>query len=124
MNAVARAAGLPEGALARVAEQLREEGYEALRAPTTLLADPWFADLLAEASSEWVPVPEGPGAGRSIAELAVRTRTGASILAVENAEGTQVNPAPDRRLEARDRILAIGNPDALAKLRTLLGEGP
>ncbi|HME71377.1 MAG TPA: NAD-binding protein, partial [Myxococcota bacterium] len=124
MNVVARAAGVPDGALARVADQLREEGYEALRAPATLLADPWFADLLAEASSEWVPVPEGPGAGRSIGELAVRTRTGASILAVESAGGTQVNPAPDRRLAAGDRILAIGNTEALAKLRALLGEGP
>jgi CPA2 family monovalent cation:H+ antiporter-2 len=124
MNAVGRVAGVPEGALTRVADQLREEGYETLRAPATLLADPWFADLLAEASSEWVVVPQGAGAGRSIGELAVRTRTGASILAVESAEGTQVNPEPDRRLAAGDRILALGNAEALAKLRALLGEGP
>jgi len=123
MSAVARAAGVPDGALARVADQLREEGYEALRAPATFLADPWFADLLAEASSEWIPVPEGPGAGHSIGTLAVRTRTGASILAVESSEGTQVNPAPDRKLAAGDRILAIGNTEALAKLRALLREG-
>jgi len=123
MSAVGRAAGVAEGALARVADQLREEGYEALRAPATLLADPWFADLLTEASSEWIAVPEGPGTGRSIGELAVRTRTGASILAVENAEGTQVNPEPDRRLAAGERILALGSAEALARLRRLLGEG-
>jgi K+:H+ antiporter len=123
MSVVARAAGVPDGALARVADQLREESYEALRAPATLLADPWFADLLAEASSEWVPVPEGPAAGCSIGALAVRTRTGASILAVESTEGTQVNPAPERKLAAGDRILALGNSEALAKLRTLLREG-
>ena len=90
----------------------------------TLLADPWFADLLAEVSSEWVSVPEGPEAGRSIGELAVRTRTGASILAVESAEGTQVNPAPERELAAGDRVLAIGSTEALAKLRALLGGAP
>ncbi|HTF35418.1 MAG TPA: cation:proton antiporter [Myxococcota bacterium] len=124
MSAVGRAAGVPDGALARVADQLREEGYEALRAPATLLADPWFADLLAEVSSEWVSVPEGPEAGHSIGELAVRTRTGASILAVESAEGTQVNPAPERELAAGDRVLAIGSTEALAKLRALLGGAP
>jgi len=123
LSAVGSAAGVPGGALTRVADQLREEGYEALRAPATVLADPWFADLLAEASSEWVSVQAGPGAGRSIGELAVRARTGASILAVESAEGTQVNPPPERVLAAGDRVLALGNTEALARLRSLLGEG-
>jgi len=123
LGAVGSAAGVPAGALTRVADQLREEGYEALRAPATVLADPWFADLFAEASSEWISVLAGPGAGRSIGELAVRARTGASILAVESAEGTQVNPPPDRLLAAGDRVLALGNSEALARLRSLLGEG-
>jgi K+/H+ antiporter YhaU regulatory subunit KhtT len=54
----------------------------------------------------------------------VRTRTGANVLAVESSDGLHMNPAPDRKLAVGDRVLAIESTEALAKLRTLLGEDP
>ncbi len=121
MSAVAKAAGVSGEAVARVADQLREEGYEALRAPTTVLADPWFADLLADAATEWIDVPAGPASGRSLSELEVRSRTGASVVAVRRGDDTEVNPPPERRLADGDRLLVLGSPDALGRLRDLLG---
>jgi CPA2 family monovalent cation:H+ antiporter-2 len=121
MGAVAKAAGVSGEAVARVADQLREEGYEALRAPATVLADPWFADLLADAATEWVDVPAGPASGRSLSELEVRARTGVSVVALRRGGDTDVNPAPDRRLAEGDRLLVLGSPDALVRLRELLG---
>jgi voltage-gated potassium channel len=60
--------------------------------------------------------------GRSIEDLEVRTRTGATILAVRR-EATGIfhtNPAPDTSLSTGDRIIAIGTPVQITKLEDLL----
>jgi len=60
--------------------------------------------------------------GRSISDLEVRSRTGATILAVRRA-ATGVfatNPAPDSHLNTGDRIIAIGTPAQIAKLEELI----
>jgi voltage-gated potassium channel len=60
--------------------------------------------------------------GRSIGDLEVRSRTGATILAVRSA-ATGVfatNPAPDWPLNTGDRIIAIGTPAQITKLEELI----
>jgi CPA2 family monovalent cation:H+ antiporter-2 len=120
ISAVMRSLAVPEEAVARVEDALRDEGYEALRASSNLLLDPWFEDLLREATTDWIAIPDGPAAGRSIEELAIRTRTGASILAVRHGEQIERNPPPERRLEAGEELLALGEPEALERLRALV----
>ncbi len=44
--------GVGESAIARFAGELREEGYEHLRAPTGAILDPWLAELLDEEEDE------------------------------------------------------------------------
>jgi voltage-gated potassium channel len=60
--------------------------------------------------------------GRSIGDLEVRTRTGATILAVRRAATGvfQTNPAPESLLNTGDRIIAIGTPGQITKLEKLL----
>jgi voltage-gated potassium channel len=64
--------------------------------------------------------------GQSIADLAVRKRTGATILAVRHAStgAFDTNPSPDLRLQSGDMIIAIGTPAEIAKLEELIGVVP
>jgi CPA2 family monovalent cation:H+ antiporter-2 len=117
---VLREYGLPSGVVARFVEELRDEGYALLQSPPGLALDPWIAELLEQVSTEWVEVPEGFVPERSIGELALRKRTGASVLAVERGGVNTPNPGPEFALRAGDRLLVFGGGDAIARLRGLL----
>ena len=52
-------------------------------------------------------------AGRSIAELQVRTRTGATVVAVSRAGRNIINPLPSFTFEDGDIVVAIGDTDQL-----------
>lgn len=70
---------------------------------------------------EWLTVADGsPAGGRSIAEGAYRTRTGASIVAVVRGTTTLPAPEPDEVLQAGDVLVAVGTVDGLAQLAELL----
>jgi TrkA domain protein len=70
---------------------------------------------------EWIKVPPGSSfSGRSIEEGQLRTRTGASVVAVLRADHSV--PAPDSNfvIEADDTVVAVGTADGLAALRAIL----
>jgi len=120
LSSCLRALGLPGEAVERLADQMRSEGYELLRAPPSLLLDPWLGELLRHGAPEWVEVPAGPAVGRSLAELALRTRTGASVLALERDAAIETNPPASARLAGGDRLLVLASADSLEQLRALL----
>jgi len=64
--------------------------------------------------------------GRSIEELEVRKRTGATILAVRHAHTGifDTNPSPDLRLETGDMMIAIGTRAEMARLEELIASPP
>lgn len=77
--------------------------------------------LLAAANLTTAVVPAGsPAAGRMIRELALRTQTGASIVALERGGDRQVNPGPDEEVQAGDRVLLLGSPQQLEAAKALL----
>ena len=55
-----------------------------------------------------------------IAELRVRTQTGASIVGIERDGTSIVNPGPYEELESGDQVLLIGSEDQLQAARELL----
>jgi len=116
--------GVAEGAIARFSAGLREEGYQLLRSPPGVILDPWLNELLEEAAADWVEVPEAFTAHASLEELGVRMRSGASVLAVERAGVTHTNPPASFPLLPGDRLLALGTPDAIGRLRDLLTGAP
>ena len=61
--------------------------------------------------------------GKLIRELALRTRTGASIVAIERHGVNTVNPGPDEELQVNDQVLLLGGPDQLEKARRHLLDG-
>lgn len=75
--------------------------------------------LLREADLEAVAVPVGsPAAGRMIRELALRTRTGASIVGIERNGANIINPGPDEELQVNDQVLLLGNRAQIDAART------
>ncbi len=112
---------IPEGSIARFTAELRDEGYSLLRAPAAMGLDPWLAELLEQLSTEWIELPDGFDPPRSLEDLHLRARTGASVLAVDRSGTTTPNPAPDFVLQPGDRLLAFGSGPALARLTTMLG---
>ena len=115
-----RAFDIPGGTADRFVSELRDEGYELLRAPAALALDPWLRELLEDVVTEWVEVADGFGPERRLDELRFRSRTGASVLAVERGGVTAPNPSADATLRPGDRALLFGAPAALARARALL----
>jgi monovalent cation:H+ antiporter-2, CPA2 family len=86
---------------------------------------------------EWVRLTEGAGReggdpedggrsggglpGRTIGELAVRTETGASVLAVVRGDEVISNPGADLRLEPGDAVGILGTPEQRADFRAIAG---
>ena len=86
--------------------------------------EPALPAALREAHVETVVLPAAAPA-RLIRELALRTRTGASIVARERGEDTLVNPGPDEELLPGDHVLLLGSPDQIARAREIMcGDGP
>jgi len=112
--------GIAQPSIAQFAEAMRMEGYEFLRESATLPIDPWVAEVLAEVTQEWVDVPAGDWGERTIVELAVRTRTGANVLAVRRDAERISNPPPGFAIRPGDALLVMATSEELAKLRELL----
>jgi CPA2 family monovalent cation:H+ antiporter-2 len=80
-----------------------------------------LAGLLREAEIVALTVANGaPCKGKLIRELALRTQTGASIVAIERAGANIVNPGPDEELLAGDQVLLLGKHAQLEAARHYL----
>jgi voltage-gated potassium channel len=86
-----------------------------------------FLDVVSAATGgpdfqfEEIEVPSDcDGAGQSIADLRVREKTGAMIVALRKRDGAfDTTPTPDVRLEIGDVMIAVGTPDELRSLEEL-----
>ncbi len=119
-NKVLRIFGISQQTIADFSEAMRMEGYEFMRESIELPIDPWLAEVLQAASTEWIEVPEGPAVERSIVDLQIRARTGASILAVRRGSVATPNPPPDLVIQAGDALLVMASPAEMRQLRDLL----
>ena len=70
---------------------------------------------------DWVTVRRGSAVdGASLGDTAIRTRTGASIVAVIRDGATVPSPPPEFAFAAGDVAVAVGTPEGLEKLHGLL----
>jgi CPA2 family monovalent cation:H+ antiporter-2 len=112
--------GAPPHVVEREKAALRREGYGLLRGDadhglSTLDALRQLPDV------NRVAVPAGSAAaGRTLRELDLRRRTGATVLAVERGGELQVNPSPEFQLEAGDGLLAFADGAALDAMTNVL----
>lgn len=74
---------------------------------------------------EQLPIPDdSPYAGRVLGDTQIRSRTGASIVAVLRHRGVVPSPPPDFQLRGGDLVVVVGMRDAVdAVTRILDGSG-
>jgi CPA2 family monovalent cation:H+ antiporter-2 len=117
--------GFPLREVQRYAQVVRRESY-ATGAHTD--AEHEALHALAHAGRNlditWVRVGEqGPTAGHTLAEVDLRARTGASVVALYRDGGLVPSPPPDFKLEPGDRLGLIGDPRHVEAAETLVS-GP
>jgi TrkA domain protein len=75
-------------------------------------------------SIQWVTIESGKGLdGHTIADGMIRTRTGASVVAVIRGETSIPGPGPDFAFAAGDVVLLMGSDPAVDAAEQLLLEG-
>lgn len=73
---------------------------------------------------DWLRIPSGGHAvGRSIEELAVRRRTGVTVVAILRGSVPIVGPDPSTRFEGGDELVIVGAPHDRDALVAYLEEG-
>jgi monovalent cation:H+ antiporter-2, CPA2 family len=107
---VLRTYKLPADFVTQKANQIRREGYALLRrSELPELAHHLRGGTLADAAVETFRIDDdSPAQGKTLAEMALRSRTGASIIAWTRAGVTQANPSENTRLMAGDIVVLIG----------------
>jgi CPA2 family monovalent cation:H+ antiporter-2 len=114
--------GFPLREVQRYAQVVRRESYatgahsdrehEALHA---------LVDAARDLDITWARIAEGgPIAGRTLAEVDLRARTGASVVALYRDGSLVPSPTPDFKLEPGDRLGLIGDPAHVAAAEGLV----
>lgn len=92
-------------------------------AETASIQNQWEGSLprefFGEAKLETIKIGK-EAAGKKIADLNLRAKTGASVLGIERQGKSIVNPSPNEKLEAGDNMLILGNADQLSAVGELL----
>lgn len=106
---------------------LYERAALAFNAPIDPIATPHgdlpapLHDLPREMELERVSIPPAARAvGRRIRELEIRSRTGASVVAIGRGGQRLVNPSPDEELQAGDDVFLLGDAFQRKSARELL----
>ncbi|XVQ15392.1 cation:proton antiporter regulatory subunit [Spirillospora sp. CA-255316] len=74
--------------------------------------------------TEQIPIaPGSPYAGRPLADARVRTRTGASIVAIVRDGQVMASPRPDFTIEAADIVVVVGTDDGVSAVADIFTQG-
>jgi CPA2 family monovalent cation:H+ antiporter-2 len=117
--------GIGAGEVQRFSDGVRRERYASISEPSR--EGP--LEGLRRASSmieiDWVDLPEdSPLAGRTIGELRIRPRTGASIVAVVRGGEVFTNPGADFAFAPGDAVSVLGVPDQRAAFLAMVDANP
>ncbi|RMH08388.1 MAG: sodium:proton exchanger [Nitrospirae bacterium] len=113
---------VPQSFILEKAEQIRREGYALLRrGELPELAHHLRAGTLLDVEVETCRIDEdSPALGKSLEELHIRLRTGASVIALMRGGITQSNPSGKMTLELGDVLVLLGNREQIRRAISLL----
>jgi CPA2 family monovalent cation:H+ antiporter-2 len=113
---------LPQEFVMQKAKQIRHEGYALLRrSELPELSHHLRGGTLADAAVETFRIDDdSPAQGKTLAEIALRPRTGASVIAWARAGVTQANPSENTRLMVGDIVVLIGSRAQIRQAMELL----
>jgi CPA2 family monovalent cation:H+ antiporter-2 len=119
---VLRTYDMPQALIVQKAEQVRREGYALLRR-TALpeLAHHLRGGTLADVEVETYRITaDSPALGKTLTEVSLRPRTGASVIALTRSGVTESNPSEKVRLELGDIVVLLGTRDQIGRAMGLL----
>jgi CPA2 family monovalent cation:H+ antiporter-2 len=114
---VLREYGFARNVIQREVGKIRREGYQQLR----LMSEPQvevsaMAEALGTATTETLFIDaSSPANGKSLGELNLRARTGATVIAAIRDGDSQINPGPDFTFAADDIVVLFGSPEEIEK---------
>lgn len=113
---------LPRNVISAYVETVRREGASPLRRPFLPPASlERLRQLLAGNIVEnYLVLENSPAAGKTLAQLALRQRTGATIIAIVRDHHSHSNPSSDFTLASGDLLVVMGTHRALDKAAQLL----
>ncbi len=113
---------IPNNVILGKAEQIRREGYALLRrGELPELAHHLRSGTLEDAEVETCRIDEdSPALGQSLHDLAIRPRTGASVIAFMRDGVTESNPSDKTVLEAGDVVVLLGGREPIRRAIGLL----
>jgi CPA2 family monovalent cation:H+ antiporter-2 len=122
---VLRTYNMPQDFVMRKAEQIRREGYALLRrSEMPELAHHLRGGTLSDVEVETCRIEEdSPAAGKTLAHLAVRPRTGASVIAWTRSGVTESNPSEKTKLLAGDIVVLLGTRDQIRRAMGIVLSG-
>jgi len=122
---VLRTYNLPQDFISMKAEQVRREGYALLRrSDLPELAHHLRGGTLTDAEVETCRIDDdSPAVGKTLADLSIRPRTGASIIAWTRNGVTESNPALKTKLKGGDTVVLLGSRLQIRRAMSLLLSG-
>ena len=119
---VLRTYKLPQDFVMQKAAQVRREGYALLRrSESPELPHHLHGGTLTDAEVETCRIDDdSPALGKTLAEIALRPLTGASVIAWTSAGVTQANPPENTRLMVGDIVVLLGSRAQIRQAMELL----
>jgi len=119
---VLRTYKMPQELIMKKAERVRTEGYALLRrSALPELAHHLRAGTLADVEVETFRIEmDSPAVGKTLGEVAIRPRTGASVIAFTRNGVTESNPSQRVRLEQGDVVVLLGTREQIRRAIGLL----
>lgn len=113
---------VPEEEVEKLLEEIRSQGYEVLRkqfSPGSTLCQ--VGDMLGDIEVRALRVQEGSEVvGKTLSELALRTRHGVTVIALKRGSEWTVDPSPHEPLAKGDVLLVLSRAEGLGSLKRLL----
>ena len=119
---VLRTYKMPPELIVQKAEQIRREGYAVLRrSELPELAHHLRGGTLTDVEVETCRIEaDSPAVGKTLAQVSVRPRTGASVIALTRNGVTESNPSENVHLESADVVVLMGTRDQIRRAVGLL----
>jgi CPA2 family monovalent cation:H+ antiporter-2 len=117
---------IPKNEIFNFVDMIREDGYKTLRQTRTAKQKPFFDKhtLISNLTIELFAINEpSPVLGKSIEDLKFRTKTGASIIAIERGKMMHASPDPNFSFKTGDIVFITGRREDINKAIVYLTEG-
>ncbi|HEU0178259.1 MAG TPA: cation:proton antiporter [Blastocatellia bacterium] len=117
--------GVSRNVIQREVEEIRSEGYQMLRSDSLPLAElRKIGEAFGSAATDTIFIGHGsPAIGKTLKEIDLRRRTGASVTAAIRDGNARINLGHEFRIEEDDILVLLGTTEQLGKAVERISQG-